>query len=100
MATINKINVNSTEYDLVGSVFYGSCSTAAGTAAKTASINGKFTLYTGATVAIKFTKKNSVANPTLKVGTADAKAIYYHGAAIPADYLKANCTYTFVYNGT
>lgn len=100
MATINKININSAEYDLVGSMFYGSCSTAAGTAAKTASINGKFTLYTGATVAIKFTNKNTAANPTLNVSGTGAKAIYYHGAAIPTNYIKANSTYTFVYNGT
>ena len=67
MATINKINVNSAEYDLIGSVFYGSCSTAAGIVAKTASINGKFTLYTGATVAIKFTATNTATNPTLNI---------------------------------
>lgn len=78
---------------------YGTCSTAAATAAKTVSLTG-FTLATGATVTIKFTKTNSASNPTLNVNSTGAKAIYYKGSAISASYLKANHVYTFVYNGT
>ena len=100
MAIINKVNVGGTNYDLVGSAFYGTCSTAAGTAAKTVAVDGSFTLYTGATVTVKFTTTNTAANPTLNVDSTGAKAIYYNGAAITAGYLKANKVYSFVYNGT
>ena len=78
---------------------YGSCSTAAGTAAKVVSCTG-FTLGTGAKITVKFTVTNTAANPTLNVNNTGAKAIYYRGAAISTGYLAANRTYTFVYNGT
>ena len=83
-----------------GLVPYASCSTAADTAAKTVSVNGTFTLATGARVIIKFTATNSAANPTLNVNSTGAKAIYYKGIAITAGYLMANKTYQFIYNGT
>ena len=78
---------------------YGSCSTAAGTAAKTVACTG-FTLATGARITVKFTVTNTAASPTLNVNGTGAKAIYYNGAAISAGYLAANRTYEFVYNGT
>ena len=81
---------------------YGTCPTAAGDAAKTASITaGTFSLTTGARVTVKFTKANSVANPTLNVGNTDAKAIYWHGSALPSSqYWQAGAVLDFVYNGT
>ena len=78
---------------------YGSCSTAAATAAKVVACPG-FSLGTGATITVKFTVTNTASNPTLNVNGTGAKAIYYRGAAIPAGYLAANRTYKFVYNGT
>lgn len=78
---------------------YGTCSTDAGTAAKTVSLTG-FSLVTGAEVTVKFTVTNTAASPTLNVNSSGAKAIYYNGAAITAGYLKANKIYKFVYNGT
>lgn len=78
---------------------YGSCSTAAGTAAKVVDFTG-FTLATGARIVVKFTVTNTAANPTLNVNSTGAKAIYYRGSAISAGYLAANRTYEFVYNGT
>lgn len=78
---------------------YGTCSTAAATAAKVVSCTG-FALVTGAEVTVKFTVTNTAANPTLNVNGTGAKAIYYRGAAISAGYLAANRTYTFRYNGT
>lgn len=80
-------------------VNYGTCSTAAGTAAKTVSCTG-FTLITGSEITVKFTVTNTAANPTLNVNGTGAKAIYYRGTAISAGYLAANRTYTFRYNGT
>lgn len=78
---------------------YGTCSTAAATAAKVVSCTG-FALVTGAEITVKFTVTNTAANPTLNVNGTGAKAIYYRGAAISAGYLAANRTYTFRYNGT
>lgn len=78
---------------------YGTCSTAAGTAAKTVACTD-FVLATGVEIAVKFTVTNTAANPTLNVNGTGAKAIYYRGAAISAGYLAANRTYTFRYNGT
>ena len=78
---------------------YGTCSTAAGTAAKTVTLAG-FTLATGARITVKFTVTNTAASPTLNVNGTGAKAIQYRGAAITASYLSANRVYEFVYDGT
>ena len=73
---------------------YGSCSTAAATAAKVVDCAG-FALVTGAEITVKFTVTNTAANPTLNVNGSGAKSIYYRGSAISAGYLAANRTYTF-----
>ena len=78
---------------------YGTCSTAAATAAKTVTVTG-FNLVTGARVTIKFTVTNTAANPTLNVNGTGAKAIKYRGSAINTGYLAANRVYEFVYDGT
>ena len=78
---------------------YGTCSTAAGTAAKTVTLSG-FNLATGAKVAVKFTVTNTAANPTLNVNGTGAKSIKYRGAAISTDSLAANRIYEFIYDGT
>lgn len=80
---------------------YGTCSTAAATAAKTVAVQGNnFSLETGSRVLVKFTVANTASSPTLNVSSTGAKAIYYRGSAISANYLAANRTYEFVYNGT
>ena len=78
---------------------YGTCSTAAATAAKTVALTG-FKLVTGARITVKFTVTNTAANPTLNVNSTGAKAIQYRGSAISAGYLAANRTYEFIYDGT
>ena len=78
---------------------YGTCSTAAGTAAKVVSIPG-FALATGAEVTVRFTVTNTASSPTLNVNNTGAKPIQYRNAAISAGYLAANRTYRFVYDGT
>jgi hypothetical protein len=78
---------------------FGTCSTAAGTAAKTVSLSG-FSLVTGAEITITFTATNTAASPTLNVNGTGAKSIYYRNAAISAGYLAANRTYRFVYDGS
>ena len=75
---------------------YGTCTTAAATAAKTASISS-YALTTGGIVSIKF--DNDVpANATLNITSKGAKAIYHRGAAITAGVIKAGDTATFVYS--
>ena len=78
---------------------YGTCSTAAGTAAKTVACTS-YTLVTGSLIFVKFTVTNTAANPTLNVNSTGAKAIQYRGSAISAGYLAANRTYAFVYDGS
>jgi hypothetical protein len=78
---------------------YGTCSTAAATAAKTVSLTG-FTLVTGAQIAVKFTVTNTAASPTLNVNDTGAKPIRWRGAAVVASILTANRVYDFVYDGS
>lgn len=88
-------------------ISYGTCSTAAGTAAKTVTCSGFTDLVEGATVLVKFANTNSaaVANLTLNVNGTGAKNIkYIYNSSInniPAvGYLKANNAYLFYYDGT
>ena len=80
---------------------YGTCATAAGTAAKAGSLSG-FALNTGAVVGIKFTYANTAASPTLNVNSTGAKAIYNYltGAAVSDGDITAGMTALFQYNGT
>lgn len=78
---------------------YATCSTAAGTAAKTADVTN-FALEVGARILIKFATTNSATSPTLNINNLGAKPIWYRGSAISASTLAANRTYEFVYNGT
>lgn len=78
---------------------YGTCSTAAETAAKVVSLSG-FKLQTGAEVTVRFTVTNTASSPTLNVNGTGAKPIQYRNAAISAGYLAANRTYRFVYDGS
>lgn len=77
---------------------YAVCSTAAGTAAKTASVAG-FRLDTGKTVVVKFANTNTAANPTLNISGTGAKPITFQGSAIRAEYLRAGGIYQLVYDG-
>lgn len=93
--TIDGVSFNGTD----AITHYGTCSTAAGTAAKTVALTG-FSLVTGARVMVKFTVTNTASSPTLNVNNTGAKAIMYRGSAISAGYLAANRVYEFVYDGT
>lgn len=96
--TINSLAFGSDTH--IFSTPYGTCSTAAGTAAKTVTISN-FALESGAKITVKFTNNNSVASPTLNVNSTGAKAIYWRGAALPAkQYWTAGAVLDFVYNGT
>ena len=75
---------------------YGTCSTAAATAAKTVSLSS-YTLTTNGYVAIKFTY-DVPASATLNINSKGAKAMYYRGAAITGDIIKAGDVAVFVYS--
>lgn len=83
---------------------YGTCATAAKTAAKTTTISGVTELKTGLTIFVRFTNANGVANPTLKVNDLDAKAIKRYGTTAPstsaASSWNAGQVCCLVYDGT
>ena len=96
--TINSLTYESNTYTF--SMPYGTCATAAATAAKVVTINN-FSLETGARITVKFTYANTVASPTLNINNTGARPIYWHGAALPDDqYWKAGAVLDFVYNGS
>lgn len=99
--------VGKTEAHLIG--MYATSSTAAGTAAKVATITPaipsgtNWELSTGTTITVKFTNANTTASPTLNVNSKGAKPIktYANGNLSEAEYKwKAGSTFTFTYNGT
>lgn len=95
-----KRTIDGVEFDGSANItHYGTCSTAAATAAKEVSCSG-FKLETGANIYVKFSATNTASNPTLNVNGTGAKAIYYNNAAISAGNLKVNRILHFVYNGT
>ena len=79
---------------------YATCSTAASTKAKAATVqnSGNFALETGAKVIVKFTNTNTHTSPTLQVNNLTAKSIYYAGSVFKD--IIANHLYEFVYDGS
>ena len=81
---------------------YGVCSTAAGTAAKTVTIDysGTLTLFTGLTVRVKFSNANTAANPTLNVNSTGAAAMVFGTGNAVDDAWIAGAVVQFTYDGT
>lgn len=81
-------------------VAYGTCATAAATATKVVTAPG-FTLYTGAEITVKFTNKNTAANPRLNVNGTGAAHIYVNDTYMSDDYYwEAKGVMTFRYDGS
>ena len=76
---------------------YATCSTAVGTAAKTAALSS-YALVAHGICSVLFTNGNTAANPTLNINGKGAKAIYYKGAACPTNLIKAGDIVTMIYN--
>ena len=89
---------NSTYTNMTLGNGYGTCSTAAATTAKVASLSN-YNLLVGGYVSIKFTY-DVPANATLNVNDRGAKNIFYKGSKIIADVIKAGDLVTFIYDGT
>lgn len=80
----------------------GTCSTAAGTAAKVVTLSS-YALTTGGIVSIYFSTANTAAAPTLNINSKGAKKIFVDGVVTSAtNPLKwdAGSTLTFIYDGT
>lgn len=84
--------------------FYGTCSTAAGTAAKavTCSEFAATDLVAGTRIVVYFTNGNSYnGTATLNINSTGAKDIYYNGTTVNARYMWVSGeSVDFVYNGT
>ena len=87
-------------------VAYGTCDTAAGTAAKVVTIsnNDNWELNTGSIIVIKFSVSNSASNVTLNVNGSGAKSIWYNNAEYTSSG-TAVCGYAnryiyYMYDGT
>lgn len=76
----------------------GECATAASTTAKEATLTG-YELKENGIVAVKFTYAVP-ASSTLNINSKGAKPIYYQGAAIVDQVIRAGYTATFAYDGT
>lgn len=77
---------------------YGTCGTAAATAAKVVTLSS-YALTTGGIVAVKFTYAVP-ASATMNINSKGAKNIFYRGAAITAGIINAGDIATFIYDGT
>jgi len=103
---------NGTTYDIQEGVttriFRATCSTAAATAAKVATLDDAtgYSLTAGVRVAVTFTYGNSATSPTLNVNSGGAKNIYYRTAITTAQKVDelcvwgANETVIFTYDGS
>lgn len=111
MADISKITLpNGSEYNFKDAtarggqkIYYATCTTAAGTAAKVAATQNKdFTLETGAMVRVKFTNADTYnGTSTLNVDSKGAKNIVRVGTTAKARYFwEAGEVVDFVYDGT
>ena len=86
----------------VTSVLYGTCDTAAGTAAKVVTCADFDTLMTGVTIRVKFANANTAASPTVNINSTGAKSVYRFGSTAPVDgdSWKAGEVVDLLYDGT
>ena len=84
-----------------GNVFYGTCSTSAGTTAKVVSCSDFSDFTTGAILTVKFTNGNTVSSPSLNVNSKGAKYVVKYGTTASLAYSwGAGEAVSFVYDGT
>lgn len=103
MAYVAKVK-NENDNVPVGHTLYGTCATAANTAAKEVVMPDFSSIVDGVTIKVKFTNSNTAANPTLNVNSTGAKNIYRYGTTAPgatADASwEAGAVLSFTYDGT
>lgn len=86
----------------VTSVLYGTCDTAAATAAKVVTCADFDRLMTGVTIRVKFTYGNTAASPTVNINNTGATAVYCYGSTAPVGGTswQAGAVVELVYDGT
>lgn len=100
MSADDKTKLNATN------IAYGTCATAAATAAKviTVSGNANWKLAAGSIILIKFDNTNTASNPTFNVNGTGAKSVWYSAALITTSSLSyagyANRPSMYMYDGT
>lgn len=103
MSYVGKVTAGGSTH-LVGSTLYGTCATAAGTAAKVVTCANFDQLIEGVTIHVKFTYSNTAANPTLNVNSTGAKNIYRYGTTAPSTSVATSwndgSVVSFTYDGT
>jgi len=80
---------------------YGTCTTGASTAAKAVTSSGAV-ICKGTTISVQMSYANSVASPTLNVGSTLARSIYANNAVLTATSIynwKASSTQKFTFDG-
>lgn len=107
---LNPTRMNAIEQGIVDAskrrMYYGTCSTAAGTATKVVTISADqgFVLETGAVVVVKFTVTNTASSVKLNVNGTGAKSIYYNNGVYTGNSSNicgyANRLFMFIYDGT
>ena len=81
--------------------WYGVCSTASSTAAKTVNVGDGFVLETGVRVTVKFANTNNATGPSLNVNGTGAKGITLYGSVYSSEYdWIGGAVETLVYDGT
>lgn len=89
---------------LIGSTLYGTCATAAGTAAKVVTCADFNKLLDGVTIHVKFTYSNTAANATMNVNGTGAKNLCRYGTTrvgtTEKSSWKAGAVVSFTYDGT
>ena len=86
----------------VTTTLYGTCDTAAATAAKVVTCADVDVLTSGMTIRVKFTNANTAASPTINVNSTGAKTVYRFGITAPVDddSWKAGEVVELLYDGT
>ena len=102
MSYVGTVTVGSDTH-LVGATLYGTCSTAANTAAKVVNCPNFDTIVVGVMIAVKFSNGNTATSPTMNVNNTGAKNILIHGITELGDIdwsISEGDVSLFVYDGT
>ena len=104
MGYVGKVKDTAGTTHLVGSTLYGTCATAAATAAKVVTLSDFSELVTGVTIHVKFTYSNTASNATLNVNSTGAKPLCSHGTTRVGTTEKtswnAGAVVSLTYDGT
>lgn len=103
MGYLTAANIGGSDYKLAGAL-YGTCGTAASTAAKVVTCSDFDSLETGVTIHVKFTYSNTASNATLNVNSTGAKNLCSYGTTrvgtTEKTSWKAGAVVSFTYDGT